>query len=637
MTESLSILLEGIPAFRDLPPDALATLEAALTRRTVPRGEYLFRQGEGPPESVFYLITGTAEILVGPPDEERVVSLSRPGQLVGWLTVFTTDPFPASARTVESTEVIQISSAVVRALLEWHPSVGRVLASTMARRLEDLFLEIRAEAAQDSASRAETFPFRKRVSEVMTSPALTLRYNQTARDAADAMGKARVSSVIVTDGEGPPLGIVTEKDLVQGVIATGKNPQTVLLCEVMSAPVAALEPQAYLYKALGMMRNRRVRHLAVVDGTRLLGMVSMRALMAMEKSETLELVEQIEGAETLKALAEAHQMSRTVCSHLIEEGVLAEEVSRLLSHINRDIHRRVLEMALQHMDEAGRGKPPVPFCFIVMGSHGRAENHLNTDQDHGMVLADYPPEEWGQVEPYFMDLASRLSEDLAHVGFTLCQGNVMSSNPVWRKPIREWREQVLGWYANPNSNAVRYTTLFYDFEPIWGDASLARSLREFITEGIQRNFQLLRSLFQEASHHKVPLTFFKHFVTERSGPHKGELDLKRSGLLFVVECSRILALRHGVTATSTLERLEALSAMGAIPSDEAEFVRTAYRTLFHFLLNAQVRKHRRGERPDNYVLPSALPIQERYMLRHALEATGRLQGMVHASFGDVFF
>ncbi|GAB4277375.1 MAG: DUF294 nucleotidyltransferase-like domain-containing protein [Deferrisomatales bacterium] len=636
MDTDLNLLLDAFPALRNLPERALRELAGALRRRSVTAGEYLFRQGEGPPPSVYYLVSATAEVLVGPPEEPRSVSLSRPGQLVGWLTVFTSEPFPASARIAEPGEVLEIPSRTVRDLMARYPSMGHVLASTMARRLEDLFEEIRVQAASAPLSRAETFPFRKKVVEVMTSPVLTLPPEASVREAARAMAREGTSSVVVCAARCPE-GIVTEKDLVQRVLAAGKDPDRTPLGEVMTGPVACLDPEAYIYKALAVMRRGGIRHLAVVDGGRLVGMVSMRNLMAMGTGETLELAEHIDGAASLEVLAEAKTQSRTVCAHLLEEGVPAVEVSRMLSHVNRDIHRRVLELCLEELEGAGMGRPPVPFCFILMGSHGRGENHLNTDQDHGMILADYPPERWERVEPYFMELSGRVAEGLARVGFPLCRGNVMSSNPVWRKPLSEWRDQVRGWYANPSSNAVRYTTLFYDFLPIWGDATLARELRDFITAGIQQNFQLLRSLFDEASHHKVPLTLFKGFVTEKSGPHKGQLDLKRSGLLFVVECARILALRHGVAETGTTDRLRALAEKGAIPKDEAEFVITAYKTLFHFLLTAQVQRLKQGEPADNYITPQELPIQERYLLRHALEATGRLQGMVHASFGDIFF
>lgn len=636
MTTDVDVLLKGIPAFSELSPESLEELENSITRRRARAGEYLFRQGEGPPPNVFYLISATAEVLAGPTKEEHAVSLSRPGQLVGWLTVFTSDPFPASARVVKAGELIQIPAELVRTLMDRHPAVGQVLATTMAKRVGDLFQEIRNRGAQTPLNRAETFLFRKKVSEVMTSPVLALPPDATAREAAVAMGQARASSVVVM-GEGAPMGIVTEKDLVQRVLSREVDPDQIRLDQVMSAPVATLPPQEYLYKALGTMRSRHLRHLPVVDGERLVGILSTRDLMSMGVNDTLELAEQIHSAGSLDLLHRAYRNTHAMCVSLLQEGMPAEEVSQLLSHINRDIHRRVLEICLAGMESEGLGQPPVPFCFIVMGSHGRGENHMHTDQDHGMILADYPPEEWARVEPFFMELSGRVSEGLAVVGFSLCQGNVMSSNPVWRKAMREWKAQVEGWYRDSTSNAVRYTTLFYDFLPIWGDVGLARELRDYITEGIQRNATLLRSLFEEASHHKVPLTFFKNFVTERAGPHKGQLDIKKSGLLFVVECARILSLRHGIPATGTVERLEALAAKGVAAREEVEFIQTAYKSLFHFLLNAQARRFQAGEAVDNYVDPQSLPIQERYLLRHALEATGRLQGLVNASFGNLFY
>jgi CBS domain-containing protein len=374
-----------------------------------------------------------------------------------------------------------------------------------------------------------------------------------------------------------------------------------------------------------------------MDEGRPVGIVSMRSLVEQATSETLELMERIEGAESFEAIAAARAMSHAVCSHLLEEGIPGDEVSQVLSRINRDLHRQVLEGTMRALEAEGWGGPPATFCFILMGSHGRHENHFNTDQDHGMILANYPPAAWHDVEPYFMELGTRVSERLTQVGFGSCRGQVMSANPVWRKPVGEWKAQIQGWYANPSSNAVRYSTLFYDFQPVWGEASLARELRAFITEGIQRNHPLLRSLYNEASRHKVPLTWFRNFITEKAGCHKGQMDLKRSGFLFVVECARILALRHGVTQTGTVERLEALSRMGVIPREEAEFVQTAYKTLLHFLLTAQAGKLRAGETVDNYIEPRALSIQERYTLRHALEATSRLQRTVHAEFGEIFF
>lgn len=635
MTSELEILLRGLPRLGSLPPEARRELEAAVSRHTVAAGDYLFRQREGPPPAVFYLVSATAEIRVGPPQQEQAVSLSRPGDLVGWLSLFSRDPFPASARIVEPGEILRIEAAAVQRLLEAHPAVGQVLAAAMARRLEDLFERVRQDAARLPAGRLESFPFRRLVTEVMQSPAPTLPEEASVRRAAEAMAEAGASAVIVQRA-GAPAGIVTERDVVHRVAARGLDPEAARVADVMSAPLVCLPPDAHLYRALGAMRRSRVRHLAVTDGGRLVGVVSLEDLLALASGESLELADRIEAAPTLASLADAHRRTQTLCAGLLEEGAPAGEVSRLLSGIGRDVHRRVLELALLRMEEEGLGRPPVPFCFLVMGSLGRGESHFSSDQDHGMILADYPPEDWERVEPYFMELGDAVSAGLAEVGFPECRGGVMSRNPVWRKPLREWKGQVAGWLAAPTPHAVRYATVLCDFQPVWGDGGLAGELREFLGRGLQGS-SLLRGLFDEASRHKVPLTLFKQFVTERTGPRRGQMDLKRSGLLFLVECARILALRHGLAETGTSERLRRLAEQGAVPLEEAEFVLAAHKTLVHFLLTSQARRLRAGLLPDSYLTPQSLDLQERYLLRHALEATDRLQGLVHASFGSVFF
>jgi len=631
----LELLLQAAPALTRLPGEALDVLGRALTRRTLGVGEYLFRQGEGPPGRVYHLVSATVEIRVGVGDEEQVVSVSGPGDLVGWLSVFTPDPFPASARVAAPGDVLEVPTEVLRELAARYPEVGSLLAASMARRLQDLFRRVREEARGDAlVGRADAAAFRRRVVEVMSAPPVRVTPLDSVRQAAQAMAGRRAGSALVEEA-GALRGILTEKDLVGKVLARGSDPDATPVEAVMSTPVIRVAPDTYVYKALGVMSRHRIRHLPVAEGERVLGVVSMRALLPLVTRGTLELVESIEAAKTLDDLRRARTEAARVCVDLVHEGLAGDEVARALSHLYRDIHRRALELTIGKLEEEGWGRPPVRFCFIVMGSHGRYESHMATDQDHGMILADYPAHEWGCVEPYFMELGHRVSAALEAVGFPACRGHVMSRNPVWRKPAGEWRRQVQGWFDRPGSVAVRYSTLFYDFAPIWGDATLAHELRRFLLQGVRRNFHLLQSLYGEASRHRVPLTWFKTFVTERKGPHRGELDLKRSGLLFVAECARILALRHGVGETSTIGRLQALADRGAVPAEEAEFVQTAYRTMLFFLLRAQARALAGGRPPDTYLNPSARPIQERYLLRHALEAAGRLQDLVRASFGEI--
>ncbi|NTU60083.1 MAG: hypothetical protein HGA98_03375, partial [Deltaproteobacteria bacterium] len=327
---------------------------------------------------------------------------------------------------------------------------------------------------------------------------------------------------------------------------------------------------------------------------------------------------------------------RQICLSLLDDNVPASEVSQILSSVNRDLHRRALEICIARMKAEGKGEPPVPFCLIVMGSHGRAENHFGTDQDHGLILGDVQSERRAGAEAYFTELGARLTEGLHRIGFPLCPGGVMSENSQWRKSLADWKREVSGWLADVDPVTVRRTTVFYDFVPLWGDVGLAAQLRGFLTDGVRGNTRLIRALFEDAAHHKVPLTFFKGFVTEKSGPHRGQLDLKESGLRFVVECVRLLALLHGVTKLGTLERLEELGHLGVVPPSDGRLFRSAYESFVRLLFKAQAARIRAGEEPEAYISPASVSVEERFLLRLALEATERLQTLVHAAIHTPF-
>lgn len=629
-------LFGQIPVLRTLPLEVIDELRPQAQRETLPAGHYLFRQGEPQPERVFCLLTATAEVLVGPPEQERSVSLARPGQLLGFLSLYSHEPSPVSVRIAHPGEVATVPAELLRQLAERHPAVGQVLAATMAERLQDVLREVLAQGAGAAVlHHAETFPFRRRVRDAMSHVVVTLPPGATAGEAAAALRENGAGAVVVVEGE-QPVGIVTEKDLVARVLAAGRDGATTLLRDVMSAPIHAIDSDSYVYKAMGFMRTRHVLFLPVLDDGRLTGLLSIRDLLTLGTRDTLSLVEQIENADSVELLREILARRTRICLSLLEDNVPATEVSQILSSVNRDLQRRALEICLANMKSEGKGDPPAPFCLIAMGSHGRAENHFGTDQDHGLILGDLSSERRAAAEAYFADLGTRYTAALDRIGFPLCTGGVMSENPQWRKPLAEWRQELVRWFADLDPVTVRRTTVFYDFVPLWGDVTLAARLRSFLTEGVLGNTKLIRALFEDSAHHKVPLTFFKGFVTEKSGPYKGHMELKESGLRFVVECARVLSLLHGVTKLGTLQRLEELERLGVVPAAEGRFIRGAYESFVRLLFQAQAAKLRAGQEPNAYVYPPSLSVEERYLLRLGLEATERLQMLVHAAVHTPF-
>jgi CBS domain-containing protein len=239
------------------------------------------------------------------------------------------------------------------------------------------------------------------------------------------------------------------------------------------------------------------------------------------------------------------------------------------------------------------------------------------------------------VDDYFAALAERFVDALATIGFERCPGNVMGVNPVWRKNLSEWKNQLDHWIIDQVPHLGRYMTVFFDAQHLAGDANLFSHLTDHAFELLGRHHEVLRILHEEEGGHRVPTGLLGRFITERKGEHRGEFDIKRSGLIFVVEGVRILALRHAIRETATLKRIGKLVSDGHLHADDGEYFEGAFRFLLHFALDSQVEKAMEDEEIDTYVNPSLMSPRKREMLRHAYKAVSKLQDLIAGEFGEL--
>jgi CBS domain-containing protein len=281
----------------------------------------------------------------------------------------------------------------------------------------------------------------------------------------------------------------------------------------------------------------------------------------------------------------------------------------------------------------GLGVAPVSYSLYLTGSHGRLENLLTPDQDHGMVISD--SEQNYQYDQYFIDLGVRFSDYLNQIGYSYCPGFLMSSNPLWRKSLSEWKQQILYWFEKQVRELGRYVTVLFDASPIAGEVDLFKELKEYAFHILAQHHEVFRVLYEEEGAHRVPLGFFGRFLTDKGGLHKGELDVKKSGLIFVVESIRILALQHNIVETGTLKRIARLVEGGFVHPNDGEYFESAYQVLLHYALRSQISKVRRGEALDTYIDPRILSPRDKESLRHAFKAVSTLQDLVASEFGQL--
>jgi len=443
------------------------------------------------------------------------------------------------------------------------------------------------------------------------------------------MSRRDISSVVVTNNKGNPIGIITERDIIKKIIAEdGVNIENISAGKIMTPKPITLNPEDTIYKALSILLKYKIKHLPICKHGKVIGIVTLRQLLKLKYPEPMTLILEIEQVEDIKILKSIKNKLFYMVAEKLSFGIGIYEIITMLSLINQEIHRKVLEIAIKYT-----GKIPFNFCLFVSGSHGRMETLLNSDQDHGMVIEDN--KDFYYYQDYFIKLSEKFSTLLKEVGYPECPGYIMSINPLWRKQLSEWKIQIKYWLEKQINSLTRYMTILFDSLPIYGDKNLFDEIINYAYMLIEINHEVIKIMKEEQSRHKVPVGIFGKFITERKKPHQGEIDLKKSGLLFIVESIRIFALKYKIKETSTIVRIEKLVNKGVIHPDDGEYFESAYYLLLYFILRNQLEKAFTGKEITTYITPSKLSSYDRESLKHAFKAVSSLQELVASEFGEI--
>lgn len=473
----------------------------------------------------------------------------------------------------------------------------------------------------------EALPYNENLRTVMVPQVYTCGPETPVLQALEIMVARSISSAVITTADGTPSGIMTEKDVIRRLtLSPGMDLGSTPVSRIMSQTPTTLSPDDSIYRALSILSAKKFKHLPLVEHDRVAGIVTLRQLLKLKYPEPLFLVEQIGNSTCWQDLKKIRATMPELAASKLSMGIRAADIVTMISLVNQDIHRRWMEIVRQNL-----GPPPAPFCLYVTGSHGRGENLLTPDQDHGMVIAD--SDQGFQYSNYFIELSAAFSDGLEKIGFPLCTGYVMCTNPIWRKSLHEWQIQFHYWVLRQVRELGRFATVLFDASPVYGERPLFEKMMANAFRELDNHHELLQVMKEEEERHRVPTGFFGRFLTEKTGVHKGELDIKRSGLLFVIEGVRILALKHAIRHTSTLKRINALVAGGHIHADDGEYFEAAFHLLLHLSLKCQLQKTLHGLPPDTFLKPASLSAKEQESLRHAFKAVTLLQELVSSSFG----
>jgi len=629
-----STLLRDAEPFNTLPTVAIESIEQASRVEKYPSGTMIFSQNDPPTGFLYVIRNGLVEITtITPGGMDMVVDFRKEGQFFGGTPVFTGEAYSGGARTAKETECFLIPEAVLRDTARQYPQVAEYFAAIVISRVRRLYTEIVADHTQSALTHMEAYPFKKRLSEIMTTPVETCGLSETAQQVARRMTEKRIGSILVRDEGGALAGIITKNDLVAKVIVPdGVDCYTATAGQIMTPHPHAMSPQTYMYEAMAYMLGHRLKHLPVLDRGEVVGIVSLRDLMRYRSQKAMLLLGNIREENTLEGLAAIRREIVNVARSLLSETRSTPEVMEIITYIHHGIIKRVYELVQAEFAREGLSPPNVRHAFLIMGSGGRREMLLGPDQDNGFIFEDFPDSRQEEVNAYFVPFSERLVHALAAAGYPLCDGKVMVNNPDWRGRLKEWRYRVSKWVNSPDPQNVLNSTIFFDFTTLVGDPNLSHDLRLLVNEEIRRFPLFLLHMMNFDIKHKVPIGLLGRFSLEKGGEKDGKISLKAGGLVFIVDCIRLFALENELQELPTLERLKELVRLNVFTPDTAEHIRAAFEALVFLRLRNEIELVDAGKKPSHYLDPYALSRTEQDLLKESFHAVSKLQDAARRHF-----
>jgi CBS domain-containing protein len=585
--------LAAHPPFGGLDDAGLVRVAASVRVAFFPAGETILRQG-GPPARMLSVVRRGQVALT---DGERTVDVLEEGEPFGHPSLLAETSPLFSVRALEDTLCYLIPADVADEVLGTPSGLAFLAAS----------LRDRARASHVAAPD----PRLVRVGTVL-APALVCAPDDGVRDVAVRMTERGASAAIVRDGE--LRGIVTDTDLRARVLAAGLDPSTPVR-EVMTAPVLAIPPDRLAHEALLEMLDRGLHHLPVVEGGRLVGIVSDVDLLGLERRDPFVLRAEVGRAGTVDEVVVAARRLPAAVAGLARAGVDVADLAHVTSSILDEVTRRLLALA-----GTALGQAPASWAWLALGSQARRERALAGDQDHALVVDDDADPD----DPYFVELATLVVEELERAGIARCPSGVMASERGWRRTRSGWRAAFDGWTSEPAAKAAFVATIAFDHRQVAGELDAGPDLAAAVGAAAARPAFLWR-ITRLALERRPPLGLRGAVVTTPVDGRGDRVDLKEGGLLPIVDLARVFALRSGTAAVGTVERLRAAATRRAIPEATAEALEEAFRFLGDVRLAHQVRQVEAGSPPDDRLALEELGAIERGGLREAFRAIAHVQ------------
>ena len=620
--------LQSYPPFNEIKIKELQILAQQVQIIYKVKDELIFTENEKA-HDYFYIVHKGAVSLSKTANGD-FVDLCDEGDIFGLRPLMANENYKMEAKAYEESIIYAIPIAEFRPFTKNHEGVANFLMESFASNTRNPY-SIGKKGKLFQEGQEGPIPQNNDYLDLQTinysKKLISSTSGTTIKKVATLMTQKKIGAMLILKDK-LPIGIITDKDL-RNKIATGEFSISAKAIDIMSSPVITYPKKMTLAQAQMAMMKSGISHLCITEdgtpNTEAVGIISKHDIMLELGNNPAVLMKAIKRSNKFKKIKTIRRGIMSLLQGYLRQNIPLTLTSKIISELNDACIKQVIAISLEKMD----APPPVSFSWLAMGSQGRSEQLLHTDQDNALVFEDVSQEELEATQSYFLDLAKKVTQGLQSIGYEYCPADMMASNPDWCMSLSQWKERTLNWITNPGKDEVLLSSIFFDFNISYGNRELVDELTEHIFSITQKYPIFFVHLASGALQNPSPSGFFRSFLVEENGAHKDFFDLKRRALMPLVDGARVLVLSSQVKSiNNTAERFEKLAELE--PNNAELFLACSYAT--KALLKFRTKQGLLHNDSGRFIELETLSKEEKVKLKRTFKTIKELQELIKLRF-----
>ncbi|WP_298537111.1 DUF294 nucleotidyltransferase-like domain-containing protein [uncultured Algibacter sp.] len=628
IAERVGDFLKRYPPFSLIKPKNLIVIATEVTIIYLEKGDTIFKKEEASHNCIYVVRDGAIGLHYEKGEVHEIMNIHDKGDVFGLQPLISNDPYQLTATANEESIVYAIPVAPFQSATDHSAKIQKYLITAFASNIyapytsevaDKIFVDYLPNRSEDIVN-FQTANY--------TKNPITCGERSTLKTAAKKMCTHKIGCIIVVDSDNKPVGIITNSD-IKNKIATGLFPIETSVKNIMSSPVITGKKGLTVADGQLQMIKNNIGHLCITkDGTvnsKLVGVLTHHDVLATLGNSPTVILKEIKRAKRTKKLRGARLKANSLLKRYLEQNIPISHIINVVSQINDAVSIRAIDLAINKMPSP----PPVSFSWLALGSQGRKEQLLFTDQDNALVFDNVPENQYEDTQKYFLELARLVTKTLNKIGFEYCEADMMASNPEWCKSLSEWQNQFKDWILKPDEKAVLLSSIFFDYSFVYGNRELINKLTDTIYKTLGETTLFYKFLGSDAIKSPSPLGFFRQFLIEQDGEHKELFNIKSRAIMPLVDAARLLILSKQIRdVNNTSERFEKLAHLEPQNRELYESCSYAFKALTKFKTKQGLLNNNSGK----LINLETLMKEEKLKLRRCFKPIQEIQEVLKIRF-----